>query len=130
VSDILRLPNLPISDHPSTHREQALHDAVQEFMRECERDRFRLLTIVIQGREKWRKVAQSIWRGLRIGEDHQLLDAMFSYFELQACAPRFQRRLLDAQKNPQVWRDIMREAMPDIEAQREQVRRLENGWRP
>lgn len=101
---------------------------VQEFMRECERDRFRLLTIVLGGLVKWRRVAQSLWRGHRIGEDHQLLDAMFHYFELQACRPVFQRRLLEAQQNPAVWKDIMREALPDIEAQREAVRRIENGW--
>jgi hypothetical protein len=129
VSDVLRLPDLPISDRVSTHRERALHDACIQFMREIERDRFRLLTVVIGGLEQWRRAAQSIWRGLRIGEDSQLLDNLFRYLQLLACAPRYQRRLLDAANNPAVWNDIMREAMPDIEAQREQVRRLENGWR-
>jgi MarR-like DNA-binding transcriptional regulator SgrR of sgrS sRNA len=128
MSDILRLPGIPIDDHPATHREKLTHDVVQEMIRGLERNRFTLLTIVLGGKEKWRRHAQSIMAGLRIGEDHQMLDAIFSYLELLACAPRFQRRLLDAKNNPQQWKDIMREALPDLEAQREAISRIERGW--
>lgn len=126
--DILRLPGLPIDDHPATQREKLTHDVVQELIRGLERNRFTLLTIVIGGKEKWRRHAQSIMAGLRIGEDHQMLDSIFRYLELLACKPSYQRRLLDAKANPAKWRDIMREAMPDLEAQREAISRIERGW--
>lgn len=116
------LPNLPIDDHPSTYREKVLHDEVVEFMRDVERHRPRLLAIVLGGKTLWRTRAQAVFRGLRIGEDHQLLDAIFSYFELQSVPPAVQRQLLDAQQNPQRWRDIMTAAMPDIEIEAERLK--------
>lgn len=94
------------------------------FMREIERDRVRLLTVVLEGRERWRKVAGDIWRGLRIGEDHQALDAIYAYFELQACQPHVQRELLANQKNAAKWRDLMTDARADIEAERDALVRL------
>lgn len=122
------LPDLPNAGY-STDREKRLSDAVQEFMREIERDRPRLLAIVVAGKEKWRKVAGDIWRGYRIGEDHQLLDAIFHYFELQACKPRTQQLLLKAHGNPAKWRGIMRLVLPHIELERETLR-LTAKWSP
>ncbi len=97
------------------------------FMRSVERDRFRLLSIVCEGREKWRTVAGNIWRGLRVETDS--LDAIFDYFTLQAAKPLDQRDLLAAKNNPAVWRDIVRRIMPDLEAQRENLR-LHEKWMP
>lgn len=114
MADPFHLPDLPNSGY-ATHREKELSDAIMQFMRECERDRVRLLTIVIEGRERWRKVAQSVWRGLRIGEDPTLLDEIFYYFELQAVRPGVQRMLLDARQNPAKWRHVMDCAMPHLE---------------
>lgn len=124
MADPFHLPDLPNAGY-ATHREKQLTDATMQFIREIERDRFRLLTIVLEGREKWRTVAQSIWRGLRIGEHHDLLDSIFAYLELMAVPPRVQAALLRAQKNPAKWREIMRFCYQHIEREREQVRLLQ-----
>jgi len=121
LAEMFRLPDLPTAGY-ATARERELTDMVMVFMRVMERDRLRLLTVVCEGREKWRRVAGSV---LPSWATDDLLDAMFHYFELQACLPDMQRRLLDAKNNPDIWRMLMHEAMPDIERQREQVRQLQ-----
>lgn len=118
---MFHLPDLPNAGY-ATQRERELTDMIMQFMREVERDRLRLLTIVIKGKTRWRAVAGDIWRGHRIGEDHQLLDSIYDYFTLQACRPRTQRLLLNASKNPQRWRDIVRIVMPHLEKERETLR--------
>lgn len=120
------LPDLPNAGYATT-REKHLTDAVMQFIRSIERDRLRLLTIVAEGKGKWRTVAQSIWRGLRIGEDPSLLDEIFCYLELMACPPRVQAALLRAQKNPQKWREIMTFALPQIEKEQDALR-LQRKW--
>ncbi len=120
---MFHLPDLPIVGY-STTRERALTDNIQEFIRQIERDRPRLLTIVCEGREKWRKVAGDIWRGYRIGEEDGTLNAIFAYFELLASPPRVQAKLLLAPKNALKWRETMRQAMPRIEAEREALKGL------
>ena len=97
------------------------------FMRDIERDRLRLLTIVIEGPDKWRSVARSIWRGL--GVETESLDEIYRYFVLQAARPAQQVELLAAMKNADKWRETVKEIMPDIEAQRETVR-LVTKWQP
>ena len=116
--DLFHLPDLPTAGY-ATQRERELTDMVMLFMRDTERNRVLLLTIVIEGREAWRKKAGSV---LPSWADTDLLDAMFHYFELQACRPAMQRRLLDAAQNPDVWRMLMAEAMPQIEQDRERAR--------
>lgn len=125
---MFHLPDLPNAGY-ATHREKELSDCVMQFMRDVERNRLRLLTIVIEGRETWRRIAQSIWRELRIGEDHQLLDNIYFYFCLQAVRPQTQRLLLDAKNNPQKWREVMRIVMPHLERERERLR-TEQRWSP
>lgn len=120
------LPDLPNAGYATT-RERELTDAIMIFMREIERDRLRLLTIVCEGKAKWRAAAQSIWRGLKVGETDGLLDSIFTYFELQACPPRVQVALLKHQQNPAKWREIMRFAQPQIEREREALR-LHRKW--
>lgn len=122
------LPDIPNAGY-ATDREKRLSDSIQEFMRQIERDRARLLTIVLGGLEQWRRVAGDIWRVYRIGEDHQLLDAIFHYFELQVCRSKTQRLLLKAHGNPQKWREIMRIVTPHLEKELEQVR-LTQKWSP
>jgi hypothetical protein len=121
------LPDLPNAGY-STDRERRLSDAVMQFMREMERDRLRLLTIVVEGIERWRAVAGEIWRPYRIGEDHELLDSIYHYFELQAVRPGVQAMLLKAQQNPATWKDIMTAARPHLEKEREGLRLMEK-WR-
>jgi hypothetical protein len=53
-----------------------------EFMRKTERDRILLLSIVVDGIERWRKTGGTAWKGLLI--DRELLDAIFRYFVVQA----------------------------------------------
>jgi hypothetical protein len=120
---MFHLPDLPIVGY-STTRERALTDNIQEFIRQIERDRPKLLTIVCEGREKWRRVAGDVWRGYRIGEEDGTLNAIFAYFELMACQPSVQVQLLKSPKNALKWRSIMRQAMPGIEAEREQLKAM------
>ncbi len=115
------LPDLPNAGYATT-REKQLSDAVMQFIRSIERDRLRLLTIVLEGRERWRTVAQGTWRGLRIGESGTILDQIFMYLELMAVRPGVQRMLLDAQKKPSMWRKIMDAAKPHLEKEREQLK--------
>jgi hypothetical protein len=120
---MFRLPDLPIVGY-STTRERALTDNIQEFIRQMERDRPRLLAIVCEGREKWRRVAGDIWRGYRIGEEDGTLNAIYDYFLLLACPPRVQVLLLKHAKNALKWRELTRRAMPGIEAEREQLKAM------
>lgn len=122
---MFHLPDLPNVGY-ATARERTGSDQIMTFMRDVERDRFRLLTIVLDGREKWRKVAAAVF-GTTMAIDTAALDEMFNYFTLQAARPADQRRLLDAMQNADLWRDIVREITPDIEMQREQVR-LAQKW--
>ena len=55
---MLHLPNLPNAGY-ATRNEKFVSEAIQEFMRETERNRLRLLTIVIGGLEQWRANARS-----------------------------------------------------------------------
>ncbi len=128
AKDLFHLPDLPNAGY-ATQRERELTDMIMDFMRQTERNRILLLTIVIEGKSKWRKMAGDIWRGMRIGEDHQLLDSIYDYFTLQACKPRTQRLLLRAAQNPPVWRDIVRMVMPHLERERD-VLKVAQKWSP
>ncbi len=126
--ELFHLPDLPNAGY-ATQREKELSDLVMDFMRQTERNRLLLLTIVIEGKAKWRKLAASVWSGLRIGEDHQLLDSIYDYFTLQACRPRTQRLLLTAAQNPAKWREIVKIVMPHLEKERESLK-LAQKWSP
>ncbi len=128
AKELFHLPDLPNAGY-STQRERELTDMIMDFMRQTERNRPLLLTIVIEGKPKWRKMAGSIWRGMRIGEDHQLLDSIYDYFTLQACKPRTQRLLLAAAQNPAKWREIVRIVLPHLERERE-VLKVAQKWSP
>ena len=128
AKDLFHLPDLPNAGY-STRRQRELTDVICDFMRQTERNRILLLTIVIEGKQKWRKMAGDIWRGMRIGEDHQLLDSIYDYFTLQACKPRTQRLLLRAAQNPPVWRDIVKMVMPHLERERD-VLKVAQKWSP
>ncbi len=121
---LLHLPDLPNAGY-ATQREKELSDSVMLFMREIERDRIRLLTIVIEGRDKWRKIAGDIWRGLRIGENTQLLDDIYFYFTLQAVTPNQAIGLLAAKNNPSRIQDLMKIILPKLESQREQLKLIQ-----
>jgi hypothetical protein len=77
--DLHHLPDIPHAGY-STIRQKQASDAVMFFLRGVERDRELLLTIVIDGREKWRKTAGKVWRGLLIDQD--IIDSVFYYMIL------------------------------------------------
>jgi len=97
--DASRLPDLPIAGY-STQREKETTDAIMFFMRGVERDRILLLSIVIDGKGKFRHLAMKQWRGLAI--DHDLVDSVWEYFKLQAGEYPIQQRdrLLRMQESP------------------------------
>jgi len=121
---ILRLPDLPDAGY-STPKQKELSDSIMLLIRGLERDRLTLLNIVIVGLNAWRRSARSIWPKA----DDEALDEVFHYLELAACLPKYQRQLLAVAHNPPKWRDVMREAMPNIEEQREALRVMEK-WNP
>ena len=87
-----RLPDLP-TDGYSTRREKELTDEIMFFIRGAERDRLFLLSLVCDGKDKFRSVARKAWRHLRIDTD--LCDAVYGYLELLAGAyPHLQRDMM------------------------------------
>jgi|ERR1035437_2606625 hypothetical protein len=121
---MFHLPDLPTAGY-ATQRERELTDNIMQFMRDTERNRLLLLTIVIEGKANWRIKAGNVWRGLKIGEDAGLLDSIYDYFTLQACRPQTQRLLLSAAKNAAKWREIVRYVMPHIEREQAQLKLMQ-----
>jgi hypothetical protein len=117
---MFHLPDIPNVGY-ATEREKRGSDQIMTFMRDTERDRLLLLTIVIDGREKWRTMAARVF-GSACAIDTSALDAIYDYFTLQACRPRTQRLLLAAAQNPAKWRDLVRLVMPHLEREREKLR--------
>ncbi len=117
---MFHLPDLPNVGY-STRREREGSDAVMLFMREVERDRLRLLSIVVEGRDSWRRIARQVF-GSQLAIGDEALDAIYDYFTLQACRPRTQWLLLKAAKNRLVWRSLVRMVMPWLEREREKLR--------
>jgi len=76
-----RLPDLPNAGF-STWKQKQTSDMIMFFMRGVERHRLLLLSIVIDGIDKWRKTAGKEWKGLLI--DREILDSIFRYFVMQA----------------------------------------------
>lgn len=122
---MFHLPDLPNVGYATT-REKTGSDMIMVFMREVERDRLRLLSIVCEGREVWRKHAASIF-GRSVSIDTEAIDAMYDYFTLQACRPRTQWLLLKASKNRMAWRALVAMVMPHLERERERLR-LQAKW--
>lgn len=76
-----RLPDLPNAGY-STQREKALSDVIMMFVRGVERDRVCLLSMVCDGKDKFRGVLGREWRSM--GFDTDMCDAIFGYLELLA----------------------------------------------
>src|SRR5262245_50577613 len=76
-----RLPDLPHAGYAS-RRQKETSDAIMFFMRQVERNRWLLLSIVVDGIDKWRKTAGTVWKGLLINQE--ILDSIFRYFIVQA----------------------------------------------
>ncbi len=117
---MFHLPDLPTVGY-ATRREREGTDAIMLFMREIERDRLRLLSIVVEGRDQWRRIARQVF-GTQLAIDDEALDAMYDYFTLQACRPKTQWFLLKAAKNRLVWRSLVAMVMPWLEREREKLR--------
>ncbi len=122
---MFHLPDLPNVGYATT-REKTGSDMIMVFMRAVDRDRMRLLSIVCEGRETWRKNAASVF-GRSVSIDTEAIDAMYDYFTLQACRPRTQWLLLKAQKNRMAWRALVAMVMPHLERERERLR-LQAKW--
>ena len=82
-----RLPDLPDAGY-STTRQKATSDLVMFWLRAVERDRPLLLSIVVDGRGKWRKTAGDAWHLTRANRSTavttDLLDRLFDYMMLLA----------------------------------------------
>ncbi len=76
-----RLPDLP-NDGYSTSRERQMTDEIMFFIRGCERNRILLLSIVCDGKDKWRSIARKAWKHLKVTTE--LADKVFGYLELLA----------------------------------------------
>lgn len=128
-----RLPDLPTAGYASTRQKQTT-DAIMLFMRSVERDRQLLLAIVVDGIDKWRKTAGTVWRGLLI--DRDILDSIFRYFIAQAGPNPAQQLLIlhgeSQQRKREVWdkrmttrqqfQKLQRAALADLH--REQTKRI------
>lgn len=123
---MFRLPDLPTVGY-STRRDREGSDAIMDFVRKTERNRVLLLQIVVDGPAKWRKMAGDIWRGSAI--NLEAVDEIYRYLTLMAAKPLDQRALLDSMKNAARYKAAVAAAMPDIEAQLEQVK-LMRKWAP
>ena len=99
-----RLPDLPTAGY-ATKREKRLTDEIMFFLRGAERNRIFLLTMVCDGREKFRKVTKTAWRHLKVSDS--LCDAVFGYLVLLAGPnPHDQRarlELLSGQQATTSW---------------------------
>ena len=93
MSDALaasRLPDLPNAGY-SGRRAKETSDALMFWMRNIERNRPLLLSVVVDGLDKWLKVSGSIWKGLLI--DRELLTRTFDYM-CQMAGPNPAEQLL------------------------------------
>lgn len=77
----IRLPDLPDAGY-ATKREKETTDAIMIFLRAVERDRVLLLSIVIDGRDKFRHHALKQWRGLLVNDD--IANSMWEWLKLNA----------------------------------------------
>lgn len=123
---MFHLPDLPNVGY-STRRDREGSDAIMDFVRKTERNRVLLLQIVVDGSAKWRKMAGDIWRGSAI--DREAVDEIYRYLTLMAAKPVHQRAMLDSMKNQARYQAAVKAAMPDIEAQLEQVKLIRK-WQP
>ncbi len=76
-----RLGDLPDAGY-ATKRQRETSDAIMFFMRDVERNRVLLLSIVVDGIDQWRKVGARAWKGLLI--DRDLLDSIYRGFPVGA----------------------------------------------
>lgn len=77
-----RLPDLPNAGY-SSRKEKTTSDLVMFWLRAIERDRPTLLAIVMEGADKWRRIAGKAW-GLNTGGrtgalSTELLDRVYDY---------------------------------------------------
>ncbi len=109
-----RLPDLPNVGYQS-QRQREVSDQIQEFIRQIERDRLRLLLIVLHGRDRWRAVAGSVLGNTRIDTD--ALDAMFDYLVLMSASGELREELLANLKNPPKFRECLLKLQRGLEVE-------------
>ena len=119
---MFRLPDIPNVGY-ATMRERSGSDSIMFHMRAVERDRLLLLTIVTEGIAKWHAKARAAF-GYSLAIPDDTLNEMYWYFTLLACPPVVQRELIEARGNTLRTREVLRDAMPGIEAQLEAVKQL------
>ena len=89
---MFRLPDIPNVGY-ATNRAKQTTDAIMFFMRGVERDRVKLLDIVINGVERFVRIARVELRGAAVDED-VLQSSVWRYFALQAMRPDYQQDVL------------------------------------
>ena len=126
MSDLQHLPDLPNVGY-SSPRAKLLSDQIMTTMRQVERNRLQLVTIVLGGLEKWRKSGKDAFGSWMPTE---MLDQMYEYFRLQAAdGTPFQAELLGALQNDVKTREIVRRFWPYLEQQYETLKIMEK-WSP
>lgn len=99
-----RLPDLPNAGY-ATRREKMLTDEIMMYVRGAERNRILLLSNVVGGREKFRRITMKAWRHLRV--DVALVDAVFGYLVLLAGANPHEQldslQRMEAAKRSGLW---------------------------
>ena len=116
---MFHLPDIPNVGY-STARERFGSDAIMVHMRAVERDRLLLLTIVTEGRDKWREQARKSF-GYSLAIPDEILDEIYWYFFLQASRPLTQIAMIQARKRPDITQRIMATVMPHLERERQNL---------
>ena len=109
-----RLGDLPDAGY-STYRQRQTSDLVMFWLREVERDRFLLLSIVCGGWDKWRKIAGKAWDINRAGRSTamgtELLKLVWEYMgKLAGSNPQMQLEILKDMKRSEVLKWDFRKA--------------------
>lgn len=78
-----RLPDLPTAGY-STRRQRELTDGIMLFIRGIERDRLLLLSVVLDGPQKFRTILGKHWRHLNTQLASDLKEQIFAYLVLLA----------------------------------------------
>ena len=76
-----RMPDMPNAGYQTT-RERTLSDEIMMFLRDAERDRLYLVSMVCDGYDKFAKIAKGAWRHLKV--DDTLIKAVWGYLVLLA----------------------------------------------
>jgi len=126
---MFHLPEIPNVGY-ATNRAKETTDAIMFFMRGVERDRVKLLDIVIHGVERFVKIGRAELRGAEIDED--VLRSVWRYFALQAMRTDYQQDVMRRPHDLFHFNNVLKRAMPDIERQAQALEEdaIRKKWSP